>query len=314
VRKLVRFWRPAALALLVTIGVVAGIYYYLRPQFVTAAQLLSLLPKSDAVVFYADLKVLRETGVLKSLDGSKSTQEPDYQHFVADTGFSYSRDLDAVAVASVPNQLFAVLRGHFDWTRLSNYAKQQGGTCQNAYCQLPGTKPGRWISFFPIRSDVMGMAVSPDPTAAYTLLPRRGVPVTEPPAYPAWVQVPKRVLDDPHDLSPALQVFARALASAEDVTFGITGAPENPAEVYLVRLVAQCASDPEASGIRDHLSQLTRLLQSLNDRQPKQQPPADDLAQILVAGKFRTENHNAVGEWHIPRSFFDSLLNSTASN
>jgi hypothetical protein len=296
------------IALAISAAIAAGVYfYYLRPQYKHASELVGLLPRSDAVLFYADVEALRAGGILKSLEGAKSVQEADYQHFVERTGFDYERDLDAIAVASVPNQLFAVLRGHFDWKRLSEYAKQQGGSCRGTYCQVPNPKSGRWLSFFPIRPNVMAVAASADTNAAYSLLPRRGAPAFIAPSYPAWIQVPKRVIDNPDALPAAAQVFVRSLSPASEATFGIEGAPDRPKDGFLVRMMAQYSSEKEAQNVSEHLTRLTRLLGALASKD-KQNKADAGVGELLRSAAFVAGDKQVKGQWHLSRAFLDSIL------
>jgi hypothetical protein len=304
-----------ALGLGLSAALAAGIYFfYFRPQYKEPGQLVGLLPKSDAVLFYADIGLLRASGVLSTLEGAKTVQEPDYRRFVSETGFAYERDLDAIAVASLPNQIFAVLRGRFDWKHLNAYATKEGGTCRGSYCSVMNPKSGRWLSFFPIRSNLMAVAVSPDMNAAYTLLPRAGAPAFPAPAYPAWVQVPKRVLDQPDALPPAAQVFLRALSPASEATFGVESAPDRPESGFLVRMMAQYSSDKEARAVSEHLSQLTRLLSSLASRSEasaknKGAEAADPgLRELLGSAAFIAGDRQVKGEWYVSRGLLDSVL------
>lgn len=296
------------LALIISAAVATAIYfYYLRPRYTEPGQLIALLPKSDAVLFYADVQALRTAGFLKSLEDAKSVQEPDYRRFVSETGFDYERDLDAIAVASVPNQVFAVLRGRFDWKRLDAYAKEQGGSCRGSYCQVANPKSGRWLSFFPIRSNVMAAAASPDTNAAYTLLPRRGAPAFIAPDYPAWIQVPKRVIDNPDALPAPLQVFLRSLAPASEVTFGIERAPDRPENGFLVRMMAQYTSDKDARNVSEHLTRLTKLLGSFASKD-RQAASNESLGEVLRSAAFVAGDRQVKGQWHLSRAFLDSLL------
>jgi hypothetical protein len=313
VTKRFRIAFRVVLALALTAAIAAGIYfYYLRPQYTEPGQLVGLLPRSDAVLFYADVGMLRASGVLSSLEGAKGVQEPDYRSFVSETGFAYERDLDAVAVASVPDQIFAVLRGRFDWKRLRAYAVKEGGTCRGSYCQVTNPKSGRWLSFFPIRSNLMAVAVSPDTNAAYSLLPRRGAPAFIAPSYPAWVLVPKRLLDNPDSLPPAAQVFMRALSPASEVTFGVESGSDRPQSGFLVRMMALYNSDKEAQSVSEHLSRLTRLLGSLASQSGASKnapaPPDQGLHELLESVTFHAGNRQVKGEWHLSKSFLDSLL------
>lgn len=308
-----RFGLRILSALAITAGVAAAIYwYYFRPQYRTAAELAGLLPRSDAVLFYANVDLLRQAGILRALEGAKTIQDSDYRSFVSGTGFDYERDLDAIAVASIPNQVFAVLRGRFDWKRLRAYATAEGGSCRGTYCQVSNPKSGRWFSFFPIRSDVMAVAVSPDTNAAYTLLPRRGAPAFIAPDYPAWIQVPRRILDNPNDMPPAAQVFARALSPASQVTFGVERPVGGSQSGFLVRMLAHYDSDKEATLVAENLTRLTRLLGRLGPQgaPPKTlADPADQgVHELLSSATFIAGDGQVKGEWRIPGSLLDSIL------
>ena len=54
---------------------------------------------------YIDTGLLRQSGLLELVAGSKAVEEPDYRKFVDQTGFDYRRDLDAVAAAFVDNHV-----------------------------------------------------------------------------------------------------------------------------------------------------------------------------------------------------------------
>jgi hypothetical protein len=308
VKNALRNWLPLTIALVLTAAVVVFVYKSARPRYATPARLVSLLPQSDAVLFYADIAALRHSGFLKFLETVKSSEEPDYQRFVSETGFAYQRDLDSIAAASLPNQLFAVARGRFNWQRLIQYATAHGGKCKNHFCQAPASQPGKWISFFPVQSDVIGVAVSADSSAAYTLLPREGAPDPHTPAFPIWVEVPRRILDDPGSLPPAVQVVARALSSASNVTIGIGQASSSTPDAALdVRLTAVCDSEIAATNARDHLAQLTKMFRDfIAHGQPPSHTP--DLGLLFTAGAFRTEGQTVAGDWVIPRAVLDSLF------
>ena len=306
--KAFRNWLFLTVGILLTAAVVAFVYNSARPRDSKPARLVSLLPQSDAVLFYADIIELRRSGFLKLLETAKNAEDKDYRQFVAETGFAYQRDLDAIAIASVPDQLFAVARGRFDWQRLIEYAGGHGGHCKNRYCQAPASQPGKWLSFFPVRSDVVGVAVSADPNAAYELLPREGAPSQNTPEFPIWARVPRRIFDRPDSLPPAAQVLARALSPASIVTIGIAqpspAAPNGPLDI---RLIAACESELAANNVRDHLAQLTSGFRNLiaSNPTPLNTP---DLARLFTSGAFRTEGQYVNGDWLISRPVFDSLF------
>ena len=231
---------------------------------------MALLPRSDAVLFFADVRAIRETGLLAKVAGSKAVEESDYQRFVAETHFDYQKDIDAIAAVSLPAQTFAVVRGTFDWNRLSKYATEHGGKCHNSYCQLPASKQNQWISFFPVQKTLMAIAVSPDPTAAYMLLPRRGTPDIQVPSYPVWISLPRRVITGSTSLPPAAQLLVSALSGASSVVLGIEGGNSGSGDrsKLSLRLDAKCDSAAEATNVEARLQDLTRMANSLASKQP----------------------------------------------
>ena len=306
--KALRSWPYLVAALVLAAGIIILVYQSTGRSYLKAAKLAGLLPQSDAVVFYADVAALRQSGFLQFLESSKGTQEPDYQRFVSETGFSYQRDLDAVATASLPNRFYVVPRGRFDWSKLIRYAINHGGRCQNRYCWTAASQPGKLLSFFPIRSEVIGIAVSSDPQAAYTLLPREGAPDAQTAAFPLWAKIPQRILNDPNSLPPAAQVMARALSTASTVTFGVNQAsPATPNSALDVRVIAGCDSETIANNLRDHLIQLTRMFRGMTARNPPL-AGSPDLGRLLTSGTFLVEGRNLIGDWVVPRSVVDSLF------
>jgi hypothetical protein len=128
--------------------------------------MLRRLPTEDALVVYIDFAALRRAGILQMLDGSKVGEDPEYQNFVRQTDFDYKQDLDAVMVAFAPMGKYMLLKGRFDWKSLKNYVHGSDGRCNNSFCKLAGSTPEKRISFFPMQSNLMAMAVSDDDVAA----------------------------------------------------------------------------------------------------------------------------------------------------
>ena len=92
--------------------------------------LLGLLPRDDATIFFANLAVLRQHGYLRLLEGAKPRQENEYKQFVNETNFDYTKDLNAVAGAINDRQLLFALRGNFRWSNIRAYAVAHGGRCR----------------------------------------------------------------------------------------------------------------------------------------------------------------------------------------
>src|SRR5438128_844040 len=118
------------------------------------------LPSDNASILSVDFAALRQGGILDLLSGPVVDEEPEYKSFVAITGFDYRRDLDHAYIAFHPDGVFFLVRGRFDWGRLQSYAREQGGECSAGTCRMPGSIPARRISFFPVKSNLMAMAVS----------------------------------------------------------------------------------------------------------------------------------------------------------
>src|SRR5262249_48630377 len=143
---------------------------------------------------YIDFDALRRAGILQRLEGSKATEDPDYQAFVRKTNFDYKQDLDAAMVAFTPTGRYLLVKGHFDWKTLRSYAKGEGGECVVSLCTLKGSAADRNISFFPVQSNLMGMAVSEEDTAARHLMNPDPAPDPELPNAPVWLSIPSSVL------------------------------------------------------------------------------------------------------------------------
>jgi hypothetical protein len=123
--------------------------------------IISQLPPDAPVVAYIDVAALRKLqgsplAAVLGLAGADPQQDRDYQAFVRDTGFDYTRDLDLAAIAVWPtspmtpnggigtNQVLAVADGRFDRAKIEAYALRTGtvttrGT-QSLYA-VPGDPP-----------------------------------------------------------------------------------------------------------------------------------------------------------------------------
>src|SRR5580658_5773771 len=160
-------WRIVALSVAAcAIAGAAGYWYHARGA-APASSLVSYLPADNASVVYIDVDAMRRSGILNLVAGSKAVEEPDYQQFVNETKFDYRQDLDAIAAAFKDGKVYFALRGRFHWRNLNDYAARQGGSCHGEFCVVAGSQPNRRISFYPLRHDVLAMAISPDDFAAY---------------------------------------------------------------------------------------------------------------------------------------------------
>jgi hypothetical protein len=298
---------PALVVLLVVAicaGLVVGIGWLRGRGLATTAALLRHLPSEEGVILSVDLASLRRSGVLAALAATSVAEEPEYKSFVAATGFDYQQDVDHLLAWFRKETTCVLLRGRFDWARLRGYVTNQGGTCRNAFCQLEGSTPNRRISFFPLSTKVMAMAVGPDAWAATALTAarpeRRGMSV---PDQPVWLLVPASAVRDVDSLPAGTRLFAKAMGSAEKVLLSLAGSGGR----MEVQLDATCRSAQDASTLAFQLEGLTRLLKAMIARE-KQTPNPGDLSGVLAAGSFRQVDRHVLGRWPIEPAFLESIL------
>ncbi len=278
-------------------AIVAGVALY-KARSTSPAALLRRLPSDNAVIVSIDFGALRRAGILGVLGGSKMTQEPEYRAFVAETGFDYISDLDSALISFHSSGTYFLLRGRFDWRALSEYAARQQGGCHNSFCRATGSAPDRQISFFPLRRDLMALAVSGDESAALALQVLRQARGTEMPGDPVWSLIPIAVLKQNGSLPPAAQIFVRALDGAQSVL--VAAGPEG--KRVAIRLEATCSNAAEAAALVTRLRDITAHL-----RDAVATPDPRDLGGVLAAGVFEQKNSLVLGRWPVEREFLESL-------
>jgi hypothetical protein len=280
-----------------------GLHYWRSIHDLDAVRLSETLPRESGAILYIDWAALRSTGLMTSLAKSKAAEEPDYKQFVNETGFDYTRDLDALAASFVNGDLFAAIRGKFEWKRLTAYASAHGGSCENDLCSLPATQPGRFISFYPLKSNVLAMAASRDPHGANHIDPPHGAPVFHAGA-PVALSAPGFEFEAGKGLPPGSQAFLSPLAKSTRSSFyAQAGKDQN----FELRLEAECPSPKVAEELAKQLQQTTELLRSMLARD-KMKPREDDLSGLLVSGKFESKETHATGTWPLNRNFVEFLL------
>jgi hypothetical protein len=265
------------------------------------ARLISALPVERATVVYVDTGQLRSSGMLALLAGSKAAEEPDYRKFVDDTGFDYRTDLDALAAAFVNNGFYATLRGRFRWKQLTAYAESQGGECHYSVCSMLGSTAERNISFYPLKSDVLALAVSPDPRAV-TVIGSGGRARMPALHDPVWISVPAGVFNRLDAFPDGTRAFFSPLAHAEKVVFA--AGPQG--DRLQLRLEVACATPQAAAELVKQLSSVTGLLKSMIERE-HMTPNPRDLSGVLVAGTFEQRQSTVIGTWPLERGFVEAL-------
>ncbi len=270
----------------------------------TTSQWLEHVPTQDALVIYIDFAALRKGGVLQMLSGSKVAEEPEYKVFVMKTEFDYARDLDAVLACFTPKAKYFVAKGRFDWKSLQSYTREQGGSCRNGLCRMNGSTPERKISFFPLRPNLMGLAVSADDSAAIELegpAPRRRS--FELPDAPLWISIPPALLKSGGSLPEGTRMFAHSMENTEDIS--ISMAPQGSR--FEARLTVQCRSEQQATLLAEQLWRITSYLREMIARD-KQTPNPADLSGVLSSGSFNHLGTRVLGSWPLERAFVEGLL------
>ena len=293
-----------AVVLTLCAGLVAGIAWFRSRAAATTGDLLIHVPNREAAVtLQVDFRALRRAGLLAMLAGTKVAEEPEYRSFVQETGFDYQRDLDLALVSFQPNATLFLLRGRFDWRKLQSYARSRHGECHNTFCRLEGSTRERRISFFPLRLDVMALAVSPDSWAAGNLMGRKPSEEEFPvPSHPVWLSIPGPRLRGADSLPAGTRLFAKALDRADRVVLSLLS---RDGEVQAM-LEADCPSARDASAVAAELGTLTGVLRDMIAKE-KQTPNPRDLSGVLTAGAFRTDDVRVIGRWPLPKAFLETL-------
>ena len=279
-----------------------GVIWY-RSRAFSPAAMLKRLPTDDAVVLYIDFSRLRAGGILQLLSASKVGEDPEYQSFVQQTDFDYKQDLDAAMIAFAPKGKYMLLKGRFDWKNLIAYVHNSEGKCNNSFCKLMGSSPEKRISFFPVQTNLMAMAVSDDDVAALRMNTVSPGADAEIPNAPIWLSIPPSVVKSGQSLPPGTQMFARSLEHARAVTLALV--PEG--DGFAAKLKVRCASGADATALAADLSKTTGLLREMIEREHQKANPAD-LSGFLTSGAFRSEGVQVSGYWPMSRTLIENLL------
>jgi hypothetical protein len=281
---------------------VSLIYWRRASRPPSAADLVELLPPDPAAHVYLDVGLLRGSGLLDLLAGSKATEEADYRRFVDLTGFDYRTDLDAAAAAILHGDIYMVLRGRFDWKRLSGYARAQGGDCRNNVCSMPASRPDRHISFYPVKSGILALAVSADERGTDMIGARQWTNPPHLPPEPVWVSAPPYMFAGGEGWPAGTHSFLAPLAQAQEVVFAL-----GPRDQRLqLRMEVVCASPEAAAQLAGQLTSVTALLKKMIERQ-HMTPNPRDLSGVLVSGSFHQQDRTVAGTWPIERGFVEAL-------
>ena len=300
-------WQIAVVLIAVCAAVVAGIYKYRVRGGSNPTDLMSYLPTANATVVYLDVDAMRRSGLLNMIAGSKAAQELEYRQFVEETLFDYRQDLDAVAAASKDDQVFFALRGRFHWKKLMEYAGRQGGACHNSYCTMPASQPDRRISFYPLKPDLMAMAVSTDNSAAYQVIRKSDRLTVQPFSQPVWLLVPTSKLRNSDSLPSGTKPFVSALVEGtNEIVFTIG----QDGDRLALSLNVLCRDAQTASTLFESFEKTTETLRRWIARE-HQQPNPNDWSGLLAGGVFRRENQRVFGQWPLSRAFVEAQFSES---
>jgi len=309
----VRPWQLAALIIVLCAGVIALVFYYRHRGGASASELVSDLPSEDALIGWADVRAIRASGMLDLVGEPKVAEEKDYRDFVDQTGFNYREDLIAFGFslrsdpATQQRDIFAVAHGNFDWKDIFRYTKAHGGECAQAFCHIAGSHPGRYLSFYPLRSDLMALAVSSDPYGALLVGKRPGKKPISVPQQPVWIIASASALQSKDLLPEGTHAFASALQGAERVTFSLGPTGDHLA----LAMDAACRSPDDASALLIRLEQTTETLRKWIAREHQTANPAD-LSGVLTGGSFRRDDRTVFGSWPIQRAFIEAVAGGSS--
>ena len=299
-------WQLAILLVLLCAGAIAGVYLYQNSGGHSPAEMVSYLPLGDGALVYLDVASMRRSGLLDLIAGKKATAEVEYQSFVDETRFDYRDDLDGVAALFKDGQEFMTLSGRFNWKSIMAYVNNHGGYCYNGFCTVTGSRPDRRVSFYPIRGNLMAMAVSRDSWAAYQISHKPAHLPIVPPRQPVWAVLTGPALKNLAGLPSGTKAFVTALSSANELVFAV-GEKDDQLELSAN---VKCQTKDQAAVLLSELQSATSTLRDWLTRE-HQQPNPNDMSGILTGGTFHRDDRQVFGSWPVRRSFIESMASGT---
>jgi hypothetical protein len=294
-----RKWLPVMIGSGVLLGA-SAFWYHSRAY--APSQLVQMLPPDRAVYVYLNVELLRKAALLDVLAGSTSLEQGDYKQFVRDSGFDYRRDLDGVAIAFRDGDVYYAAQGRFDWPKLEAFAGSHGGKCERFLCKMPGTVPGRDVSYYMPRNNILAIATSSHATAGDMVAPGTWSNGPKIPDVGLWVAAPGAAFRDLTAMPSLLRPLLSPLTDARSAIFTL-GAGRQDFELHLEVNAKDAAS---ATKLATQFGDITRLAIQAMERE-KVTPSPTDLSGVLAAGVFQSSDTTATGTWPISRTFLSSL-------
>jgi hypothetical protein len=170
-------------------------------------------------------------------------------------------------------------------------------------CRMNGSTPERKISYFPLRSNLMALAVSPDESAAVGLQTaaahRRTFSIPE---APLWISIPPAALNKNDSLPAGTRMFADTLKNADQISLAV--APQDGR--FAARLNVTCRDPQQADLLAGQLQRITSLLREMIERE-KQTPNPRDFSGVLTSGSFTHTGSQVTGTWPLQKEFLENL-------
>ena len=287
----------AALAIAVAL-ILFGIHAY-RYRFVGQnSDLVRLLPPGDLNVGYADLDLLRRAQLVGLFANVKVAPDKEYSDFIRESGFDYTRDLDAIVIGTDSSQTFLVGRGRFDWEKLKRFSLSHNGSCDAAGCRVPATTPGRWVNLITVQPDVLAVAIGQSPAGADNLRPPGRRVQQDIPNAPVWARLSHAMLANPTTLPLPMRIFAIDLQSALSVMIW--------AQTDRLQLKAGFVNRTTADTAKQQLEIQTKLLTAAL-KQSGEKADSASLAGMLTAGNFQVIGNDLNATWPIRPELLKAL-------
>ena len=262
--------------------------------------LIGLLPGQEATVFYGQIDLLRRAGLLNLFAGSK---DAEYQSFVSATGFDYTKNVDAIAVAAKQGEAFAAMKGQFAWSRMRSYIRDRGGSCADDLCQFRSSKRDTWISLVRVQGNVIALSVGAK--ELWRKIHPGQQRSADMPTDPVWVKLAPELLKDPAKWPVPFGIFVEPLQSAESVVFYLDAAPANSGNAFEIKLHGSYSTTAAANGARSLLEIDTKVLKFAFARQHVN--PGTEVAAIMISGTFRTNGSLVTGSWPVSKDLLKAL-------
>jgi hypothetical protein len=293
-----------------------------------------LLPGADAF-FYVNLSWARKVNSGNPLP--PVIHEPEYEHFIEQTGFDFERDLDSVAVAAhyaanrpgggngafEPEPRFSeVITGRFDGSKVAAYLKQQASSVENYHSvdiySIPISNSNRTLRVAILSVDSIAGSNHDDPAVIRGIVDRSrrlASPFGGPAmlrryykqvqfASPVWLMA--RV--DP--LNPEFGGWHDFLAKPADVVISLAYNPLHlPGRLgaFHLRAEALATTDEDARSLADKVNRFLEISRSAETSVGTQGTDADVKA-VFDSLQIHQEDEHAVLTATIPLAFLQKLL------